>query len=179
MDPASKPPSPSPAESLTGSTEVAARIVAAIVLPLVVGGGAALFNIPIIGLLAFPVLLGAWVGCMWLVLSARHEALSRLKQFGTSLLVAIGLLVLLYTCAIVASLAGAISRPYGTASPVDLVVWHLAAVGPAWLLSWGQKLRAGLGRAAWSRWWIYWFAYCPLSALTGALLVRAGLAPGN
>ena len=77
MEPASEPRSPNLAGSLAGSTEAAARFVAAVVLPLVVGGGAALFNMPIIGLLAFPVLLGAWVGCMWLALSARHEQLEQ------------------------------------------------------------------------------------------------------
>ena len=179
MDPASEPPSPNTAESRAGSTEAAARIVAAVVLPVVVGGGAALFNIPIIGLLAFPVLLGAWVGCMWLALSAHHEPLSLLKQSGTSLVVAIGLLALLYTCAIVAGLAGASTRQYGVARPAELVVCHVSGVGLALLISWGQKLRANLNPTAWVGSVLYWFAYCPVSALAGALLARCGLAPGN
>ena len=174
----SKPCSCNPPGLQSGTSRTAPQIVAAIVFPLVVGAGAVLFNIPIIGLLAFPVLLGAWAGCMWLALSARHERLSHLRQFGTSLLIAIGLLVLLYTCAIAAGLAGASTRQYGVAQPVELVVGHLAALGLALLISWGQKLRANLNRAAWSKSLLYWFAYCPVSALAGTLLARCGLAPG-
>ena len=179
MDPVSRPPLLSPAGSLSGNAEDTARIVAAVFLPLMVGAGAALANIAFIGLLALPILLGGWVGCMWLALSVRHKAPCLLKQLGISLLITIGLFLLLLICATVARLAGAGSTRHGTLEPVDLIVWNVAAVGPALLVSWGQKLRAELGPAAWRVRLLYWFAYCPVSAGAGALLARCGLAPGN
>jgi hypothetical protein len=154
-------------------------MLAAVFLPLVVGVGAALANIAFIGLLALPILLGGWVGCMWLALSARNRAPSVLKQLGISLMPAIGLCLLFAICGTVARLAGAGSTRHGTLELVDLIVWHVIAVGPAFLISWGQKLKADLSVAAWRGRLLYWFAYCPVSAVAGALLATCGLAPGS
>lgn len=155
------------------------RVATAVVLPAIIGGGAVLANVAFISLLSLPILLGGWAGCMGLALSARHEQRSRLKQFGVTLLVAIGLLLLLHVCVNLAWYGGRCGARHGTAQPAELLVWHLAGVGPAFLISWGQKLLANFNRAAWGRRLFYWFTYCPVSALAGALLARCGLAPGN
>jgi hypothetical protein len=173
-----EPNSPAAAAATTGS-EALTRMVWAILLPIIIGGGAALANIAFIGLLALPVLLGGWVGCTWLALAVRQEPLPRLKQLGIALLVGGGLLLLLCVCGKVAGLAGTASTRHGTAEPVDLVVWHVAALGLAFLVSWGQKLQANLTPTAWRGRLLYWFAYCPISALAGVLLARCGLAPGS
>lgn len=178
MNESANPCPPKPPMLPVGGSETAAQIAAMVVLPIIVGGAAALANIAIIGLVAGPILLGGWVGCRWLALSTRHERPSLPTQIGISLVVAIGLFLLLAVCAKAAYLAGAGSTRYVTFQAADLFTWHVAAVGPAFLISWGQKLRADLSPAAWGRRLLYWFAYCPVSALAGTPLASAGPAPG-
>ena len=152
--------------------------MAMIAWPVVIGGLAVFATAPFVQVVALPLLLLSWIGCMRLALTISTNLPSRRTQLGASLLVALGLLLNVCICVRVAALAGLSHVADRTSPGVDLALYHVAALGAAGLVVWGQRLRSAPAKPAWVGWLIYCFAYCPVSALVAKGLTRVGIALG-
>ena len=80
--------------------------MAMIAWPVVIGGLAVFATAPLVQVIALPLLLLSWIGCMRLALTISTNLPSRRTQLGASLLVALGLLLKVCICVRVAALAG-------------------------------------------------------------------------
>ncbi len=146
--------------------------------PVVIGGLAFFATAPFVQIVALPLLLLSWLGCMRLALTSSTKPPSRWTQLGASLLIGLGLLSLVCICAVTSYLAGPRRFSGDAGMWVDLAVYHLAAVAMAGLVVWGQKIRGAMAGSNWLPWLLYWFAYCPVSVLVAKGVARVGLALG-